>query len=589
MLLEVKLKTCRQTTPSGPLRAIVSPYLTSRRGNILKKFQNDPKPEIFRIEELVTRVRIGDIKLPKFQRPFIWNRKDVLKLWDSIYNGYPVGSILLWLTMQRLASEKRIGDLDINIRPDEYPTNYLLDGQQRLSTLCGALFWNGEDKDSMWNISFDLTKEQFVFPKDELKFEHFPLNKLIDTSDFLNQCKTFEGRPEKVNYFAKATALLNSIKDYKIAAVTIGDMKINEVAPIFERINSTGRRLTIYDLMRAATWSGDFDLNDTVKSIRDSLRQKAFENVPETHILRNISASAGYGINKLDIESLRDKKSEELQDAANACVEAYRLAVDFLTDELPISSHAYLPYALQLTHLVEFFRLKRSPTMEQREKLRKWLWRTSLSRYFSSANTTQNASDLEKMRDFAKGKSSDLELDRGINYKAFVSDTFSLNKAASKTFALLLAHQGPRRLLDGSPINTYQALAVVNRHEYHHIFPQAYLKSSGVPQSDIDVHANICLLNKGNNLTISNQRPSVYFKELDVQLGSNLEDVLASNLISMDAYQAGLQDDYLGFLELRSALIIELAKKLVGNVPEVTSENGETYVPENDETDTDEE
>src|SRR5262249_37841145 len=155
----------------------------------------------------------------------------------------------------------------------------------------------------------------------------------------------------------------NSIKDYKIAAVTIGDMKINEVAPIFERINSTGRRLTIYDLMRAATWSGDFDLNDTVQLVRDSLADNSFERVPETHILSSISASEGYGINDADIESLRCKESHELEGAAKDCVAAYQLAVDFLTDEIPISSHAYLPYALQLTHLVEFFRIKSHPTL----------------------------------------------------------------------------------------------------------------------------------------------------------------------------------------------------------------------------------
>jgi len=531
----------------------------------LKKFQTDPKPEIFRIEELVIRVRQGDIKLPKFQRPFIWNRNDILKLWHSIYNGYPIGSILLWLTKERLASEKRIGDLDINIRPDEYPTNYLLDGQQRLSTLCGALYWNGQDKNSMWNISFDLESEKFVFPKDEFKVEYFPLNKLIATSDFLNQCKVFESHSEKTQYFEKAESLLNSVKDYKMAAVTIGDMKIGEVAPIFERINSTGRRLTIYDLMRAATWRGDFDLNDTVKAIRDSLQEKAFERVPETHILRNISASAGYGIDKVDIENLRNTNSNNLRRAANECVKAYQLAVDFLTNELPISSHAYLPYALQLTHLVEFFRLRPNPTLEQREKLKRWMWRTSLSRYFRSSNTTQNTSDLANMRAFAKGEVHDLELDKPTNYKSFVSDNFALNKATSKTFALLLANNKPRSFLDGSPINTYQALAVVNRHEYHHIFPQAYLKSSGLKQKAIDVHINICLLSKGNNTTISNKRPSVYFKELATQLGDNLQSVLSSNYIGMDAYEAGLRDDYDAFLKFRSEMLINAARLLAGS------------------------
>lgn len=109
----------------------------------------DPKPEVLRIEELVLKVKTGDIKLPKFQRPFVWKKKDILSLLDSIYKGYPIGSILLWFTKEKLASERNIGDFKIDDRSLEYPTNYLLDGQQRLSTLCGALFWNGSDLKSM--------------------------------------------------------------------------------------------------------------------------------------------------------------------------------------------------------------------------------------------------------------------------------------------------------------------------------------------------------------------------------------------------------------------------------------------------------
>src|SRR5690242_18441027 len=93
----------------------------------------EPKPETLRIEELVDRVKQGDIKIPKFQRPFVWRRKAVLDLFDSVYRQYPIGSILLWLTHETLASERHLGDLTIANRPTAYPTNYLLDGQQRLS------------------------------------------------------------------------------------------------------------------------------------------------------------------------------------------------------------------------------------------------------------------------------------------------------------------------------------------------------------------------------------------------------------------------------------------------------------------------
>lgn len=77
------------------------------------------------------------------------------------------------------------------------------------------------------------------------------------------------------------------------------------------------------------------------------------------------------------------------------------------------------------------------------------------------------------------------------------------NKANSKTFSLLLASMKPQSLLDGSKINTNRALAIINRHEFHHIFPKAYLKTNGYSETKINAHSNICLLNMINNLTIS--------------------------------------------------------------------------------------
>lgn len=526
-------------------------------------YKHDPKPEVLRIEELIINVKSGDIKLPKFQRPFVWKKVDILALLDSIYNRYPIGSILLWLTKEKLASERKIGDLDINERPEEYPTNYLLDGQQRLSTLCGALYWNGNNPKSMWNIAFDLDKEIFIYPESEEKSEYFPLNKLLGTFDFINQCKRFEGHPKKDKFERNAQRLLQSVKDYKIAAVTIGDMKVDEVAPVFERINSTGRRLTMVDLMRAATWSGEFDLNDSISSVREALTIKNFEGVAEIEILRNISSSNGYGFNKDDINKLRECSSATLKEAAEKCKKAYEYAVDFLTSELPITSHAYLPYSLQLTFLVDFFNICPTPTLNQRLKLKKWFWKVALSRYFASFNTAQITLDIKQIREFAKGEISELNLTNPVDYEKFVNEDFRLNKASSKTFALLLAQNQPKSLLDGTPINTSKALAVINRHEYHHIFPKAFLKSSGI--TNIDIHANICLLNLGNNRTISDSRPSVYFKQLEELLGDNLEAVLMSNFINMDAFQAAIDEDYDRFIKIRSALLIAHAKKMCGD------------------------
>lgn len=526
---------------------------------------HDPKPEVLRIEELVIKVKTGDIKLPKFQRPFVWNKKDILNLLDSIYKSYPIGSILLWLTREKLASERRIGDFEIDDRREEYPTNYLLDGQQRLSTLCGALFWNGENPRSIWNIAFDLEREKFVHPDGTEKPEYFPLNKLINTIDFINECRRLETHKNKDKYVKNAERLLQTIKDYKVASVTIGDMTVNEVAPIFERINSTGRRLTIVDLMRAATWSGNFDLSDTIQSVRDALKDKQFDDVSESDILKNISSSIGYGINKDDIDKLRDCSSEELKVAAEKCIEAYKHAVDFLTSELPITSYAYLPYGLQLTLMVEFFNICPNPNIIQRDTLKKWFWKTAFSRYFASFNTAQLTKDLNDIRNYAKGHTDDLIISKPVDFVKFVNDDFKLNKANSKSFALLLASMKPQSLLDGSRINTNKALAIINRHEFHHIFPKAYLKTNGNSESAINAHSNICLLNMINNRTISDTKPSVYFKEVQSQLGDSVEEVLSSNFISLEALDAALSDNFEKFTETRSKAMVERAKELCGD------------------------
>lgn len=85
-----------------------------------------------------------------------------MNLLDSIYKNYPIGSILLWESREKLASERSIADLEIGERSGNYPVNYLLDGQQRLSTICGCLHWEPGDPNSEWNVIFDLKTQRFT-------------------------------------------------------------------------------------------------------------------------------------------------------------------------------------------------------------------------------------------------------------------------------------------------------------------------------------------------------------------------------------------------------------------------------------------
>lgn len=417
----------------------------------------DPKPEIMRLEELALLVKSGDIKLPRFQRPFVWLRTDMLKLLDSIYKGYPIGSILIWNSSQKLISERSISGLSVNT--DEktlFPTNYLLDGQQRLTTLCGALFWGGAEENSIWNIHFDLDSETFVYPKDTGSVNLFPLNKLIQTSDFIRQCMKFEHHGRREHYFATAERLLKSIKDYKIAVVKIGDMTIDEVAPIFERINSTGRKLTMVDLMMAATWSDGFDLTAAIARIRAVCKERAgFDEIPDVVILRSIAASADLGINKDDIQRLRSLSADALSKAAVTAESCILAALLFLRDSIGIHDYSYIPYGIQLSYIAEYFRLSAERSSNGLPHLSAWFWYTSATRYFAtSSNTGQVTKDLSVIRAFASGKAAHLFDIEPIDITRLLFDKFNLRNATSTTFTSLLNNMRPQHTVDGRPIDT---------------------------------------------------------------------------------------------------------------------------------------
>ena len=415
----------------------------------------DPKPEIMRLEELALLVQSGEIKLPRFQRPFVWKEGDMLKLLDSIYKGYPIGSILIWNSSQKLTSERSISGLEVNTEGSSFfPTNYLLDGQQRLTTLCGALFWNGSDPNSIWNIHFDLDTQEFIRPREPALTNLFPLNRLIETKNFIRQCMKFDHHLKRDEYYKLAERLLKSIKDYKIAVVKIGDMTIEEVAPIFERINSTGRKLTIVDLMMAATWSNGFDLTTEISRIRDECRSLGFQEITDQIILRSIAASADLGINKDDIQRLRSKSPADLATAAKTAGSSLLQALKFLKTEIGIHDFGYIPYGFQLTYLTEYFRLVPNSSAPAVAHLAEWLWYTSATRYFASSSTTgQVSKDLSLIRNFAMGKRSRLFEQESIDISRLLYDQFNLRTATSTTFATLLNSMSPTSTLDGSPID----------------------------------------------------------------------------------------------------------------------------------------
>jgi hypothetical protein len=533
---------------------------------IQAKAIKDPQPSVDRIDDLARRILTGDIYLPKFQREFVWERPQILELLDSVARNYPIGSVLLWQSRQELRSEGRIADLEIAQPKPDYPVNYLLDGQQRLSSICGALYWKGGDPTSPWNVVFDLRKKVFLHldSMDEPALHLMRLNRIPDPAKFFQHVGLLESSGHK-DLAEAAKDLFNRFKDYKVATVTLGDMPLSDVAPIFERINSTGTRLTIVDLMRAATWSPDFDLVDSIDEIRKALAAKSFEGIERKAILRNVSAAVGGSFTAESIDDLRKLNADALTKGTAATADALKRAVDFLSTHIKAPSDAVVPYTNQIVVLSEILRRVPTPSAPQWRAIEHWFWRSGISGYFSGWNSGMMATDLNAVAEFAEGELD--ALDVGFvkcDPLLWRSRAFRMNVAHAKILALILSYQGPKDLLTGQSIDVDKALAWQNNKEFHHFFPQSYLRSKGIESTKISSLANMVYLSSVSNKSISDKAPSQYVSKLLSEHGALARSWFATNLIDEAALHAALRDDYDGFLEARAIAINDQAKKQAG-------------------------
>ena len=273
-------------------------------------------PSAVKIDKLMARIADGDIKIPAFQRRFVWNQEQVIELLDSIYRNYPIGSLLLWNSDDtKLTATRNVCGFDIPDRPLAYPVNYVLDGQQRVSAIYAVFCKDrirshaGDDDPDLetFDIYFDLQSRSFRASSDLIPgSESFPLQSLFDITAFFDALKTI---PEK--YHPAVKELNSRFNNYEVPVVTITKRTKDEVGTIFERINNTGTELSTLDLMVAWTWSDDFLLKEQIGDLLESLEDKRFGELPEKIILQCLSAVLVKSTSTKSILSLKPKDVHE--------------------------------------------------------------------------------------------------------------------------------------------------------------------------------------------------------------------------------------------------------------------------------------
>ena len=94
-----------------------------------------PENQTKKYERLFMDIHNGQIKIPNFQRNFVWGKQQTAKLIDSIIKGFPIGTFILWKTKEELRHFKNIGNDKLPTTPKGESVMYILDGQQRITSL----------------------------------------------------------------------------------------------------------------------------------------------------------------------------------------------------------------------------------------------------------------------------------------------------------------------------------------------------------------------------------------------------------------------------------------------------------------------
>jgi len=217
------------------------------------------------IRQIIERISAGDIRIPAFQRGYVWEPDQVAFLLDSIYKGFPIGTVVLWQTAERLSVEKNLGSFKLPDPKKDYPVNYVLDGQQRLTSLFSVFQTELEPVDNEWiDIYFDIDASENIqesvflaLSNEEVDISrHFPVKTLFTTVEYRDACDAV-GDKEKIK---KVDTLQARFKEYDVQSQTFESDDRNKVAIVFERINRAGTDLKVFELLSAWSWSDDFDL-----------------------------------------------------------------------------------------------------------------------------------------------------------------------------------------------------------------------------------------------------------------------------------------------------------------------------------------
>lgn len=530
-----------------------------------------------KISEILNQIDLGSYALPEFQRGYVWNRDQVKKLMMSLYRGYPIGGLLIWVTTTDPSITRGDGHLTPGV------VNLILDGQQRITSLYGIIrghapkFFDG-NANSFTGLYFNIKEEYFEF---------YMATKMKDNPDWISVTELLQigasnyigkANPERKMFLFNYLDVLNRLNNIKdtdlhISNVTGEDKTIDVVVEIFNNVNTGGTKLNKGDLALAKICSLWPDARSEMKKYLKRLQGAGYYFSLEW-LLRCVTV---YMTGRPYFSELDKYSIKNFKDALYKTEQMIGLCLDHIGSRLGLDHDRVLASKFAIATMIGYIHAQPSVKLDNAHwnRLMYWYIHTFLWGRYASATESKMAQDMNAIQE-GEGVEGLLRLIRQQRGDLNLTpEDFWGWSTGARFYPLLYLLTRMNHAKDfGSGLElTHVLLGKNSTLEVHHIFPKDVLYKAGKTKAIVNSLANYAFLTKDTNLEISNKRPEEYMPYYAQKQPGALE----SNWIPVDP-ELWKVENYELFLQKRRELLAKGANEFLqslynDSIPQANIEN----------------
>ena len=554
----------------------------------MEQFEAHPKS----LKYLLSMINERELALPDFQRDFVWDPRATEELIESIARSYPAGSLLFMPFKPDTFAPRAVqGAPDLD---GSTPAELVLDGQQRLTSLYQACYGVGDyryflalrpliEGDDIEEAVFYRNKnragryetvkqqaEELVLPLGVLfgergGFHRWRDNVLEELSTDGNDMRAMRDQLEEAY-----EEYIFPIEDYDFPVVSLAHKtSLEAVCSIFETLNRTGVRLSVFELLAARFYAKGLDLRKLWEDARQERAIIEDYRVDEYYVLQSLALRARGSARRSDVLRLT---VEDVHEHWDTVMNGFRQALEMLRDQCGVLTAKWLPYGYLLVPMAaawkEAIEVAGPRSGANRERIKRWFWCSALSGSYDRAANTQAQKDFTELSRWASDGDApevvrEFRLDRSQ-----LREITPKQQSRYKGLMTLVLRRGPVDFHHATPL-TPDAMAAQGVDD-HHVFPKAFLNPADQePRYEnqlVDCIMNRTLIDADTNRRIGKRAPSDYLEEIKSELsgepGDAFKRLLESHMLPAGKKSPLLADDFSGFVGWREdefAALVETA------------------------------